>query len=132
MILTAVIVLAILAGSFAYLLTKKMTKTADQFISLLANDYPDQAYQLFTTKFKEQTSHEDFTKSLTTSLSAKPRSVKWTGREVNNGNGKVEGVVTLANDHTFSIILELEKENGEWRIHYMELHPVADEKIDSK
>lgn len=124
-VLLVLIVMGAIGGSLAFYFTKKMTKTADEFISLLANNYPDQAYELFTPKLKTELSYDDFTKILTSSLSAKPQSVSWKSRKVENSDAQVSGIMVLANEHKFTISLELEKAEGEWKISSLEMGPIA-------
>lgn len=124
-VVTVLVVIGVIGGSLGFYFTKNMVKVPNQFVSLLANDYPDQAYELFSADQKKEFSYEDFIELITSSLSSKPKSVVFNSREVKNDYGKVSGTLTLENGNLFSIVMELEKEDTGWRITYLSWKPLS-------
>ena len=112
---------AIVAGiailvTFIMWATSGVTGTVDEFIEHLAQERPDEAYQMLGTQVTKELSREAFDDFLVGTRLRKAKSGFWTQRSVENGVGNVSGTITLKDGGEVSGRFYLEKTGDKWLI----------------
>lgn len=122
---SAVVVIALLIV-LAFYVTSGLTKTVYAQLDAVKQGDMVKAYSYTSSSFQNVTSLQDF-KQLVSSfpIMANYKEVSIPSRELKDGIGTVKVILTSQADSTVEIDYQLTKENGEWKINYMEIPPAG-------
>jgi hypothetical protein len=127
-----VIILGIVIGlvvlGVVLLLTNPLTDVAEEFLALISQNRFREASQLHISGIRDdivnRTKVEDVYRN---SVLTKYKSVSWHNRRVVDGNwGLLEGIMETSDALDMEIYIQVEfmKENGDWKISYIEFYPI--------
>lgn len=103
------------------------TVAQDQLTALRAGDY-EKAYSYTSSEFKKEVSFDDFKQFINENPSLKTNiSASFPEREVNNNYGTIKGTLRFSDDTKMPIEFQLIKEDGNWKIIYIDLKYKKDE-----
>lgn len=105
---------------FVFTLTSGLTRSADQFFTLIREGKAKDAYLSASREFQASAPEEDFAAFLKNSTIADYESATWSSRSVANKIGELEGSIKTRAGGVIPIKLRLIKEDGKWKIHAIE------------
>lgn len=116
----------LIAGTIFWTLTNKMTEVAETHLESIASEDLEKAYSLTSQEFQENTSATEFTYFVDTYSvlkNYKKSDFKDKKLEYNSGNivGTLTGEIETKNGTEIDIRFDLVKEDGDWKIQYLEL-----------
>jgi hypothetical protein len=116
------IVLAVIGAIFffVFILTSGLTRSADQFFTLIREGKAKDAYLSASREFQASAPEEDFAAFLKNSTIADYESATWSSRSVANKIGELEGSIKTRAGGVIPIKIRLIKEDGRWKIHAIE------------
>jgi hypothetical protein len=122
---TAIVVFVLLIVAiigFVFYLTGPITKTVEEHFACLRRGDVEGAYLLTSLHFQNATSLEQFKKLVSANpVLGQNKSVSFPERKVKNNTGTLEGTLTALNGAQAPVKYELIKENGVWKIIYLEI-----------
>ena len=121
--LIGLVVVLVVIGAiilFVFLLTGGLTRSADQFFTLVREGKAKDAYLSGSREFQASASEEDFAAFLKSSTIADYESASWTSRSISGKIGELEGSIKTRAGGIIPIKLKLIKEDGKWKIHAIE------------
>ncbi|WP_054312015.1 hypothetical protein [Mesorhizobium sp. 1M-11] len=122
--LGAVAVVAAIIVSAVFYFTSGISDAATDFFATTASSGAPAAYKKAAGGFRQAVSEQDFEAIVDRLGLAKFKSASWPTREMQNGQGKVVGTVTLEGDVTLPATVNLVKnEAGQWQVFNFELAP---------
>ncbi|MFE0019314.1 hypothetical protein ACFWXH_31000 [Mesorhizobium sp. NPDC059054] len=122
--LGAVAVVAAIIVSAVFYFTSGISDAATDFFATTASSGAPAAYKKAAGGFRQAVSEQDFVAIADRLGLAKFKSASWPTREMQNGQGKVVGTVTLEGDVTLPATVNLVKnEAGQWQVFNFELAP---------
>jgi len=107
----------------ALLLTQPLVNATEEYLVLISQGRIDQAFQMTTGKVQAAVNFIEFEEANSESLLAKYVDVSWNHRSIEGASGELQGTL-YTSDEVYSevgISVTLEKENGKWKIFYVEL-----------
>jgi len=107
----------------ALLLTQPLVNATEEYLVLISQGHIDQAFQMTTGKVQAAVNFIEFEEANSESLLAKYVDVSWNHRSITGDSGELQGTL-YTSDEVYSevgISVTLEKENGKWKIFYVEL-----------
>jgi len=130
--LAAFVAVAIVAFFIVLKLTGPLTEVADAFFSDLRSGAIDAAYGRVSGPFRRATSLEDFRRFVAGQQLDSIHSTSWGSRKIegagDGATGELEGTATSRDGSVRSLKITFVKEEGAWRLQYLNLAPVG---IDS-
>lgn len=122
-VLIGLVVVLVLIGAiilFVFYLTGGLTRSADQFFTLVREGKAKDAYLSTTREFQAATPEENFMAFLKSSTIADYEGATWSSRSVSNKIGDLEGSIKTRAGGIIPVKLKLIKEDGKWKIHAIE------------
>lgn len=122
-VLIGLVVVLVVIGAIVLLvllLTGGLTRSADEFFTLVREGKAKDAYLSTTREFQASAPEEDFAAFLKNSTIADYESATWSSRSVTNKIGELEGSIKTRAGGVIPIKLKLIKEDGKWKIHSIE------------
>jgi len=114
-ILIIVVAIAVLVAAVFYL-TSGITRSANQFFTLVRSGNIQAAYASTAQEFRAATSESQFADFLKDSLVADYESSTWTSRSVRNNTGELEGSLKTKSGGVIPIKIIFVKETGSWKV----------------
>ena len=125
-ILGAVLAVIALAVALAFYFTAGMVGVVEQQLALLRQGDIKAAYGLTSKDFQKATSLAQFTAFVKQYPSlSQNQGHTFTTRSIENNIGTVKGTLTARDGAVTPIRLQLVKEQGEWRILFIEVRPTG-------
>lgn len=116
-ILIGLVIFVALIFGLVLWLTCGMTKSANQFFSLIEQGEIEKAYQSTAEEFRARVSKEEFESFLSDTALIDFESAFWRSRKRSiGGKGELEGTIKTKTGGIIPIEIELVKEKGEWKI----------------
>jgi hypothetical protein len=97
--------------------TAGMVDSADAFFTAVKQKDMTTARTYLAEDFKTHTDEKALTEFLANSAILNFKESSWSNREVNNGRGELEGIITTETGGVVPIKLSFVKENDEWKIY---------------
>lgn len=114
---------AVIVGAVFYF-TSGISDAATDFFATTAGSGASAGYRKAAGGFRQAVSEQDFEAIVDRLGLAKFKSASWPTREMQNGQGKVVGTLTLEGDITLPATVNLVKnEAGQWQVFNFELTP---------
>ncbi len=95
---------------------KEIPETADDFFQKVKEAKYDDAYELVSEEFKNNTSLEELIDFLEGSTLADFKSANWSSRKYDNNEGELKGDITTESGGTIPITIKFVKEQDKWKI----------------
>lgn len=122
-VLLGIVAFGAIVVGLVFWLTSGIVKQGDLFLAYLANHDFEAAYAMTSEEFHEVSTQEDIETLFTGAYDLSGlESTTWNSREVENNQGRLLGSVTLEGGTTYSAELQFSKEDGTWKILYIELN----------
>lgn len=126
-VLATIIVIVFIVGGgigLVYYFTKEPVQVVTQQLKYIKSGDLDSAYQLFSTRFRDRISPEDFQKRINTYPDLKRfQKVSFFNRRIQNKRAYLTGAIYLSDGTAIPIYCELVKEYDSWRVEYLTLNP---------
>lgn len=122
-ILIGCLVIGGLIVVIVFLLTSGLTKSANQFFSLIENGEIEKAYQSTSKEFQASISESEFESFLSGTSLIDFKSASWSSRSIENNIGELEGSIETKDGGVVPIKINLVKEEGKWKILSIEKTP---------
>ena len=106
--------------SVVFWATGDIVETADDFFAAAAEGDYETAHSLTSQQLRNQSSPAELEKFLTANGLDKVSDTSWSSRSFENSQGRLEGSVTTQGGGAIPLVVELVKENDEWRISFIE------------
>ena len=122
-VLIGLVIVLVVIGAiilFVFYLTSGLTRSADQFFTLIREGKAKDAYLSASREFQAATPEENFMAFLKSSTIADYESATWSSRSVSNKIGELEGSIKTRAGGIIPVKLRLIKEDGQWKIHAIE------------
>ncbi len=94
----------------------EMPETAEEFFKKVKEQNYEDAYQLVSDVFKENTSLDELINFLEGTSLSKFKSANWNSRKYENNEGELKGEIINDNGGTIPITIKFVKEMGKWKI----------------
>lgn len=122
-VLIGLVIVLVVIGAiilFVFYLTSGLTRSADQFFTLIREGKAKDAYLSTSREFQAATPEENFMAFLKSSTIADYEGATWSSRSVANKIGELEGSIKTRAGGIIPVKLKLIKEDGRWKIHSIE------------
>lgn len=117
----SVVVVIVVSISLVFLITSRVSTTANDFFVQLGNKNIEAAYNYFSKEAQEQTDFQSFSSFATTLNLQGFKEASWPSRSWKAGKGgKLEGTVTDKNGKSIPMSISFIKEEGKWKIYSIE------------
>lgn len=124
--LAALVVVAAAIVSAVFYFTGGMTDSATEFFATAASSGAPAAYGKASPAFRQAVSESDFEAIVDRLGLTRFKSASWPSREMQNGQGKVVGTLTLEGGVTLPATVNLVKnEAGQWQVFNFEVTPAG-------
>lgn len=107
---------AVILGVVFYA-TSDFPKTANSFLSLVAQGNTAEAYRSTAREFQAGTSKQEFDQFLRATSLTEYETASWSSRSIENDRGTLEGTVTTKSGGKIPMRIEFIKEDGGWKIY---------------
>ena len=104
-----------------FYLTSGMTGAADKFFETARSGDAESVYALTSAELRNTTSAEQLAAFIELNRFDHVAQTSWSARSIDGGVGRVEGSVTLDDGGVVPLTMQLVKENGRWKISFIEL-----------
>jgi hypothetical protein len=121
LVIVAVGVLLTTLIAVALFATSGLAGAAERFFADVRSGNADAAHAWLSADFRASTERDALRRFLDQSGLSQATDVTWTERSVENARGRLAGTVTRIDGSTTPISLHLLREDGEWRIHALQL-----------
>lgn len=111
-------VIAVLVG-LVLVMTAGLTRSADAFLDAIARDDLAAAYESTAYLFRESTDFDAFTAFVDEAQLAEVTDHFWSSRRISGAEGELQGTFTLENRGVVPVRIKFVKEQGEWKILYV-------------
>jgi hypothetical protein len=122
-VLIGLVIVLVVIGAiilFVFYITSGLTRSADQFFTLIREGKAKDAYLSASREFQASAPEENFMAFLKNSTIADYESATWSSRSVANKIGELEGSIKTRAGGIIPVKLRLIKEDGRWKIHAIE------------
>lgn len=120
MVLGGVIVFAVLIVAGVFYFTADMTKTADKFFSLAAQDKWDEASKCLSKDFLSSTTMDQLKDYLAQGDFKNYKDSSWGSRKVSRGIGEIEGKINTHDGGAIPLEITFIKEEDGWKIQHIQ------------
>ena len=119
-VLLIIVIIAVVGGLLG---TAPMASAADDFMTALQDGEWDTAYGLCSPSLQSQLQSASNLSEMIVGGSAQPEKWKFTSRNVENGQGEVEGSVTMTGGVAGTVSVTLAKADDGWQVNGFNLQP---------
>jgi hypothetical protein len=107
--------------------TGVLVEATDDFFSMIEQGDLSGAYALRTTSgFQKNVSLEQFKRLVRYTALGEVADSTWTSRNMSNNGGSLRGTITTERGVKIPAAIQLMKEQGEWRVHYIDMDALVE------